>query len=179
MVLTSHDIYIFSGDSVALFYNVPAGGHVHYQELVVTVTILNLQTAEIVFDKFPTGPLSGDVFADDKGVHVFDTFKKHFRLLRVHGYVEWSGSGNPEAELKLKRGRLKVKQFIELPLVRTTSSNVGKQKQKVTFDIGPEDRSTNRIWETGSAGQVVSEIQFHKGVSPFTFVIPYHNNCHL
>ena len=161
---------------MALYYNVPAGGDVDYQELVVTVTILNLQTAEIAFDRFPTGPLSGDVFADDKGIHLFDIFKQNFRLLRVHGYVEWSGSGNLEAELKLKRGRLKIKKFIELPLARTTSSTVAKQV--VTFDIGPEDRSTNRIWETGSKGQVVSEIEFHKGVSPFTFVIPYHN-CHL
>lgn len=160
-----------NGDSVALYYQVPAGGHVDYQELVVTVTVLNLQTAEIVFDKFPTGPLSGDVFADDKGIHLFDTLRQSFRVSRVRGYVEWSGSGNPEVELKLKRGRLKIKQFKELPLVRTTFSTAAKQR--VEFDIGPEDRSTNRIWEIGSAGQCLalyyqirgndSALKFHGG----------------
>ena len=151
----------FSGDGVALYCSAPAGGKVQYQELVVKVTVLNLEAAEIVFDKFPTGPLSGDVFADDKGIHVFNIYKQNFRLLRVRGHVEWSGSGNPEAVLKLKRGRLKVNQCIELPIAKTTSSTVAKQVE--TFDIGLEDRSKNRIWEEGSAGQVVSEIEFHKG----------------
>ena len=113
-------------------------------------------TATVLFDKFPSGKLIGDEFADEIG---FD--KKNmafdFRIVRVHGRVRWKdhGSGEACAVLTLKR-KTKNQIFGELELAEYARGSSTDEFTPVQFDFEPH--AENAFWQQGATGKVAPDL---------------------
>ena len=113
-------------------------------------------TATVLFDKFPSGKLIGDEFAEEVGFDKKD-MAFDFQIVRVHGRVRWKdhGSGEACAVLTLKR-RTKKQILGELDLAEYDRGSSPDEVTTVKFDLKPDDQ--NPFWQSGATGTFESDL---------------------